>query len=99
MIIHPADSNLNGGPRTIVDINRELFNLQVAYMTAVQEGAEAKTRLGGQLAQEQFTKWELEHQSKTTKDYQMKLNAIQMELSVLNSHMPILSEALFRLIV
>lgn len=82
-----------------MDIGSEVAKLQATYNSAIQRRDEAKKQLVLEISQQQFTKWELEHQNKRTQDYKKQSDKIQMEIAVLKSHMPMISESFFLMIV
>lgn len=80
---------------TITDINSEVAKLQAIYNTAIQGRDEAKKQLAREISERQLIKWELEHQSRRTKDYEKQSDKIQMETAALKSHIPMISESFF----
>lgn len=72
-----------------------MAKLQGTYNTAVQSRDEARKQLAKELREQKLTKWELEHQDRRGKDYEKQADKIQMEISALNSHIPMISESFF----
>lgn len=87
-----TDSKLTEGQRAMMDINSELAKLQATYNIAIQRWGEAKKELASEIHEQQFTKWQLEHQKKRSKDYESQIDKIQMEIATLKSHLPMISE-------
>ncbi|XP_067470646.1 CD209 antigen-like protein 2 [Thunnus thynnus] len=85
-------SKLANGQHALTDISSEVAKLQDAYNSAIQRRDEAKKQLAIELDQQQLTKWELEHQSRRTRDYEKQKDKIQTEIAVLKSHIPMIKE-------
>ncbi|XP_019940816.1 CD209 antigen-like protein 2 [Paralichthys olivaceus] len=85
-------NQLTGGQQTITDINREVAKLQASYNAAIQSRMEVKKQLDRELSERQQIKWELEHQSRRSKDYEKQIVRIQDEISGLKSHIPLLNK-------
>uniref|UniRef100_A0A672FVN6 C-type lectin domain-containing protein n=1 Tax=Salarias fasciatus TaxID=181472 RepID=A0A672FVN6_SALFA len=84
-------SKLTGG-YLVTDINRELAKLQKIYNQMVQGKEEAQKQLVKEMSDHQFTKWEMEHQIRRTKDYQKQIDKIQTDVSALRSHLPLIKD-------
>ncbi|XP_075964213.1 uncharacterized protein LOC142968285 [Anarhichas minor] len=76
----------------IADISNEVAKLQASYDTAIQSRDEAKKQLASEISDQQLTKWEIEHQSTRSKYYEKLSDKIQMEMSALKSHIPMIKE-------
>uniref|UniRef100_A0A3Q3J2A0 C-type lectin domain-containing protein n=1 Tax=Monopterus albus TaxID=43700 RepID=A0A3Q3J2A0_MONAL len=85
-------SKLTGGYHTVADISSEVAKLQATYNAAVQSRDEAKNQLAKEISEQQLVKWELEHQTRRSKDYEKHSDKIQMEIAALKSHMPMIRE-------
>lgn len=83
---------LNDGTQIVTDISGEMAKLQATYNAAIQRRDEVKRQLAKEVSEHQVTKWELEHQSRRSKDYEKQAAKIQMEIAVLKSHMPMIKE-------
>ncbi|XP_022048934.1 CD209 antigen-like protein E [Acanthochromis polyacanthus] len=83
---------LNDGAQIVTDISDEMVKLQTTYHNAVRRREEVKRQLAKEVSEHQVTKWELEHQSRRSKDYEKQAAKIQMEIAVLKSHLPMLKE-------
>ncbi|XP_026154518.1 CD209 antigen-like protein E [Mastacembelus armatus] len=85
-------SRLTDGQHIIMDISSEVARLQVTYNAVIQRRDEAKKQLAKEISEEQLTKWELEHQTRRSKDYEKQINKIQTEIATLKSHIPMMRE-------
>ncbi|XP_072221128.1 uncharacterized protein [Leuresthes tenuis] len=74
------------------DISSEISKLQASYNAAIQSRDDAKGQLAKEISEQQVTKWELDHQSRRSKDYEKKAEKLQMEIAALKSHMPMIIE-------
>ncbi|KAM8913238.1 uncharacterized protein AB9W97_008515 isoform 1-T1 [Spinachia spinachia] len=74
------------------DISSEVAKLQASHDSAIQSRDEAKKQLEREISGQQMTKWDIEHQSKRTKYYKELSDRIQMEVSVLKSHIPMIKD-------
>ncbi|XP_034433083.1 C-type lectin domain family 4 member M-like [Hippoglossus hippoglossus] len=84
-------NQLTGGQQTIKDIHSEVAKLQDGYNAAIQERIDAKKQLDRELGEQQRLKWDLEHQTKRSKDYEKQIHRIEDEISELKSIIPLLS--------
>ncbi|CAN9502186.1 unnamed protein product [Ophioblennius macclurei] len=84
-------SKLTGG-YTVTDIHGEFAKLQKTHDQLVQSKQEAQKQLVKEKRDHQFTKWELEHQSRTSSDLRRQVEKIEKDVSVLKSHLPLLEE-------
>ncbi|XP_035024558.1 C-type lectin domain family 4 member M [Hippoglossus stenolepis] len=84
-------NQLTGGQQTIKDIQSEVAKLQDGYNAAIQERIDAKKQLDRELGEQQQIKWELEHQTKRSKDYEKQIHRIEDEVSELKSIIPLFS--------
>ncbi|XP_035024556.2 CD209 antigen-like [Hippoglossus stenolepis] len=84
-------NQLTGGQQTIKYIHSEVAKLQDGYNAAIQERIDAKKQLDRELGEQQRLKWEIEHQTKRSKDYEKQIHRIQDEVSELKSIIPLLS--------
>ncbi|XP_070776810.1 CD209 antigen-like protein 2 [Enoplosus armatus] len=78
--------------QTITDISSEVAKLQATYNTAIQRRDEVKKQLATVITEQQLTKWELEHQKSRTKYYEKETDKIQIGISTLKSHVPMIKE-------
>ncbi|XP_068195769.1 CD209 antigen-like protein E [Antennarius striatus] len=85
-------NKLTSGQRIFTDMNNELAKLQASYTTATQRKTEANKLLAKEMSEQQLTMWELEHQSRATKDFERRTNKIRLETAALKSHMPMIKE-------
>ncbi|XP_029317239.1 CD209 antigen-like [Cottoperca gobio] len=85
-------SKFTDGQDTITDISIEVTKLQAIYDTAIQSRDEAKKQLAREISDQQFTKWELEHQNRRRTGYEQQSNKIQMEIAALKSHIPMIKD-------
>lgn len=85
-------NRLTDGERTVRDISAEVVRLQDIYNTAVKNRDEVKEQLAKELNLQRLAKWELEHQKRRSKDYETQTNRIQMEITALKSHIPMIEE-------
>uniref|UniRef100_A0A665WFU6 C-type lectin domain-containing protein n=1 Tax=Echeneis naucrates TaxID=173247 RepID=A0A665WFU6_ECHNA len=76
----------------ITDINGEILRLQGVYKSAVQSRDDTRRELEKELAEIAQTKWELEHQKKRNRDYEKQVDKLQVEISALKSHLPLIKE-------
>ncbi|XP_040055997.2 C-type lectin domain family 4 member E [Gasterosteus aculeatus] len=72
------------------DIRSEVAKLQASHNSAIQSRDEAKKQLEREISGQQMTKWEIEHQSRKIKNYEALSDRIQMEVSALKSHIPMI---------
>ncbi|XP_060939324.1 C-type lectin domain family 4 member M-like [Limanda limanda] len=84
-------NQLTGGQQTIKDIHSEVAKLQAGYNAVIQKKIDAKKQLDRELGEQQRLKWDLEHQTKRSKDYEKQIHKIQDEVSELKSLIPLLS--------
>ncbi|XP_060939365.1 CD209 antigen-like protein C isoform X2 [Limanda limanda] len=84
-------NQLTGGQQTIKDIHSEVAKLQAGYNAAIQKRIDAKKQLDRELGEQQQLKWELEHQTRRSKDYKNQIHRIEDEVSELKSLIPLLS--------
>lgn len=73
-------------------INSEMAKLQDAYNIAVKHRDDLKKELAIVLSDQQLTKWQLEHQSRRSKDYQKDAEKFQMEIAGLKAKKPMIRE-------
>ncbi|KAA8582253.1 CD209 antigen isoform X2 [Etheostoma spectabile] len=76
----------------IMDISNEVAKLQATYSDAIQSRDEAKKQLASEIKQQEFTKWEIEHENKRSTSFEKLSDKIQMEIAVLKSHIPMINE-------
>ncbi|XP_060938991.1 macrophage mannose receptor 1-like [Limanda limanda] len=84
-------NQLTGGKQTIKDIHSEVAKLQAGYSAVIQEKIDAKNQLDRELGGQQQLKWDLEHQTRRSKDYEKQIHRIEDEVSELKSLIPLLS--------
>lgn len=90
-----ADKKLTNG-QDVNDIRSEVAKLQASHNSAIQSRDEAKKQLEREISGQQITAWEIEHQSRKIKNYEALSDRIQMEVSALKSHIPMISESFFQ---
>lgn len=69
-----------------------MAKLQDAYNIAVQRRDDLKKELAKTLSDQQLTKWQLEHQSRRSKDYQKDTEKFRMEIAGLKAKKPMIGE-------
>uniref|UniRef100_A0A8C7YG46 C-type lectin domain-containing protein n=1 Tax=Oryzias sinensis TaxID=183150 RepID=A0A8C7YG46_9TELE len=73
-------------------IGEEVVKLQGAYHTAVESMKGAQKQLNIERDSQTETIFELDHQTKRSKDYQIQIGQLQWEVSTMRSHLPIISD-------
>ncbi|XP_015242321.1 PREDICTED: CD209 antigen-like protein A [Cyprinodon variegatus] len=74
------------------DISGEITKLQASYDAAVQSRDEARKQLAMEIREQQVTKWELAHLNVRVKDYEKKVEKIQLDTVALRSHLLMIKE-------
>ncbi|XP_037342940.1 C-type lectin domain family 4 member M-like isoform X1 [Pungitius pungitius] len=74
------------------DISSELAKLRASHDSAIQSRDEARKQLESEINGQQLTKWEIEHQNRRTKYYEELSDKIQMKVSTLKSHIPMIKD-------
>ncbi|XP_061651393.1 CD209 antigen-like protein E isoform X2 [Phyllopteryx taeniolatus] len=85
-------NNLTDESRAVMSISREVAALNAAYDAASKRRAEAEMHLARENRQNQVIKWQLEHQTRRSGDYKQQADKIQMDITVLKSHIPMIKE-------
>ncbi|XP_017268540.1 CD209 antigen-like protein E [Kryptolebias marmoratus] len=84
-------SNLTDTHLTLKDterIGKELGELQESYKTAIGAMKGAHMQLDSELNRQQQTNWELEHQTKRRKDFEMQADTVTKDLAKLRTRLP-----------
>ncbi|XP_069574651.1 CD209 antigen-like protein C [Brachyistius frenatus] len=85
-------NKLTDGNDIVTDIASEMTKLHATYDAAIKSRDEVKKQLQLEISEQQVTKWELDHQSRRSRDYQKQTDKLQMEIAALKSHMPMIEE-------
>ncbi|XP_063765578.1 CD209 antigen-like [Eleginops maclovinus] len=80
------------GQGTIMDISAEVAKLQAAYDAVIWNRNEVLKQLALEMKEQQLTKWEIEHHKSKSINYNKLSDQMQMEISALKSHIPLIKE-------
>ena len=73
--------------------------LQDTYKTAVESMKGAEKQLDSEKSLQTPTSWELEHQTKRSKNYEVQLVKMTKDVAALRKHVPMISESCSTIIV
>ncbi|XP_037603494.1 C-type lectin domain family 4 member M-like [Sebastes umbrosus] len=73
------------------DIGKELAKLQVIYKTTVGAMEGAKKQLESELSRQTPTNWELKHQTKRSKDYEVQLAEAKKDIERMRYNFPLIN--------
>ncbi|XP_051941286.1 CD209 antigen-like protein C [Hippocampus zosterae] len=85
-------NNLTDESQVVMSISREVAALNTAYETASKKRAEAEMQLAQEKRKHQMIKWQVEHQATRSTDDKKQADKIQMDITILKSHIPMLKE-------
>ncbi|XP_039992964.1 CD209 antigen-like protein C isoform X2 [Xiphias gladius] len=73
-------------------IKNELDKLQDTYKTAIKTMKGANNQLDTEMSRQTQTKWELEHQTKRTNDYEAQIEKISKDIASMRSHLKMIND-------
>ncbi|XP_042292689.1 CD209 antigen-like protein E [Thunnus maccoyii] len=73
-------------------ISSKLIKLQDTYKTAIETMKGAKKELDSEMSRQTQTNWELEHQTKRSKDYEVQIDKIKKNIDAMRSHLPMIND-------
>lgn len=71
-------------------ISKEVTTLHDTFKAAVETMKGAKKQLDSEMSSQKQTNWEVEHQTKRSKDYEVQIDKITKEITALRSHLPMI---------